>query len=228
MSLSSQLKNLLLENGAQQVGFADISDVTIIDGYNSGVVFYITYPKDIIRRMTNAPTMEYVYELVDMNSKLDNLGMLCEEFLIENGYHAHAQTKKRLGHDFGENNSFDLPHKTFATKAGLGWIGKSALLTTYDYGSALRLSSVLTDAPLDYGKPVLESKCGSCNVCKDACFGGAISGKEWNYKLYRNEFFNDKKCEKYALKVSKINLGKEDTVCGKCIFACPYTQKYIR
>ena len=123
MSLSGELRKLLLKHGADRVGFADINDVTIIEGYNSGITFYITYPKDIIRRMTNAPTMEYVMELVEMNSKLDNLGMLCEKFLIKKGYNAYAQTKKRLGHDFGENNSFELPHKTFATKAGLGWIG---------------------------------------------------------------------------------------------------------
>jgi lysyl-tRNA synthetase class 1 len=24
------------------------------------------------------------------------------------------------------------------------------------------------------------------------------------------------------------NLGKPDTVCGKCIYACPHTQKYIK
>ncbi|MBR0471419.1 MAG: epoxyqueuosine reductase [Methanosphaera sp.] len=227
MSLSGELRKLLLKHGADRVGFADISDVTIIEGYNSGIIFYITYPKDIIRRMTNAPTMEYVMELVEMNSKLDNLGMLCENFLIKKGYNAYAQTKKRLGHDFGENNSFELPHKTVATKAGLGWIGKSALLTTYDHGSALRLSSVLTDASLDYGTPILESKCGSCIICKEACLGGAISGKEWNYKIYRDEFFNDKKCEEYALMVSEKNLGKADTVCGKCLVACLYTKNFI-
>lgn len=228
MSLSSDLKKLLLKNGANEVGFADITDVTIIEGYNSGVVFYITYPKDILRRMTNAPTMEYVLKLVEMNSRLDELGMMCEEFLIDKGYNAYAQTKKRLGHDFGANNSFELPHKTFATKSGLGWIGKSALLTTFKYGSALRLSSVLTDAPLDYGTPITESKCGMCTCCKDACLGGAISGKEWNYKMYRNEFFDDKKCEKFALEVSEINLGKADTVCGKCLVACPYTINYFK
>lgn len=226
MSLSSNLEKILLKNGASKVGFADISDVTIMEGFNSGIVFYITYPKDIIRGMINAPTMEYVLKLVDINSKLDELGMLCEEYLINEGYNAYAQTKKRLGQDFGENNSFELPHKTFATKAGLGWIGKSALLTTNEYGSAFRLSSVLTDAPLDYGTPILESKCGSCNMCRDACGGGAISGKQWNYMMYRNEFFDDKKCEQFALKVSEVNLGKADTVCGKCMVACPYTQGY--
>lgn len=228
MSLSNKLKEYLLENGAVEVGYADITGFSPKEGLDNGVVFYITYPKEIIRNMQNAPTQEYVDELVSLNTRLDELGMKCEEFLIENGYDAYAQTKKRLGTDFGKNNGFELPHKTIATRAGLGWIGKSALFTTTKFGSALRLSSVLTNAPLDLGTPILKSKCGKCTDCMEACPGGAISGKEWNYKLKRNDFYDDKKCEKYALIVSYENLGKEDTVCGKCIYACPHTQKYIK
>jgi len=228
MELSEKLHEYLIKNGANEVGYADITKFTPKKGLNVGVVFYITYPKEIIRRMKNAPTQEYVEELVSLNSRLDNLGMLCENFLLDNGYNAYAQTKKRLGTDFGEQNGFELPHKTIATRAGLGWIGKSALFTTFNYGSALRLSSVLTDAPLPLGTPILKSKCGKCTICKEACPGNAISGIEWNYKLKRNDFYDDKKCEKYALKVSEENLGKPDTVCGKCIYACPHTQKYIK
>ncbi|WP_296789969.1 4Fe-4S double cluster binding domain-containing protein [uncultured Methanobrevibacter sp.] len=228
MNLSLELRNYLISEGATEAGFADITDFTPKKGLNTGVIFYITYPKEIIRNMQNAPTQEYVDELVSLNTRLDELGIKCEEYLISKGYNAYAQTKKRLGTDFGEFNSFELPHKTIATRAGLGWIGKSALFTTKKYGSALRLSSVLTDAPLKIGTPVIKSKCGKCRECRDACLGGAISGKEWNYKLKRNEFYDDKKCEKYALKVSEKNLGKADTVCGKCIYACPHTQKYIK
>ena len=228
MNLSLELRNYLISEGATEAGFADITDFTPKKGLNTGVIFYITYPKEIIRNMQNAPTQEYVDELVSLNTRLDELGIKCEEYLISKGYNAYAQTKKRLGTDFGEFNSFELPHKTIATRAGLGWIGKSALFTTKKYGSALRLSSVLTDAPLNIGTPVIKSKCGKCRECRDACLGGAISGKEWNYKLKRNEFYDDKKCEKYALKVSEKNLGKADTVCGKCIYACPHTQKYIK
>lgn len=228
MELSLKLKQFLIKNGADEVGFADITNFTPKENLNKGVVFYITFPKEIIRNMQNAPTKEYLKELISINSRLDSIGMKCEKFLIDRGYHAYAQTKARLGHDFGEFNSFDLPHKTIATRAGIGWIGKSALLITKKYGSALRLSSVLTDAPLNIGQPTLESKCGKCMDCKNACTGGAISGKEWNYKIYRNNFYDDKKCEKYALKISEKNLGKSDTVCGKCIYACPHTQKYIK
>ena len=228
MDLSFKLKKYLLNNGASEVGFADITHFTPKKELCYGVVFYIAYPKEIIRNMQNAPTHEYLKELISLNSRLDELGEKCEEYLIYNGYKAYAQTKKRLGTDFGEFNSFELPHKTIATRAGLGWIGKSALFTTSKYGSALRLSSVLTNAPLTIGTPILKSKCGKCKKCKEACLGGAISGIEWNYKLKRNDFYDDKKCEKYALKVSKENLGKADTVCGKCIYACPHTQKYIK
>lgn len=228
MSLSLNLRKFLQKNGAKEVGYADITNFSPRPGLNTGVVFYITYPKEIIRNMKNAPTQEYVDELVSLNSRLDELGMKCENFLMDNGFDAYAQTKKRLGSDFGEFNSFELPHKTIATRAGLGWIGKSALLTTFKYGSALRMSSVLTNAPLKIGEPILKSKCGKCTECMDACPGNAISGIEWNYKLKRNDFYDDKKCEKYALTVSEENLGKADTVCGKCIYACPHTQKYIK
>ena len=137
-----------------------------------------------VLNMQNAPTPEYLQELISLNSRLDELGMKCEEFLIDNGFDAYAQTKKRLGTDFGEFNSFELPHKTIATRAGLGWIGKSALFTTKEYGSALRLSSVLTNAPLDIGKPVLKSKKlgktnnrrneQNCSSCKRTCCGNII------------------------------------------------------
>lgn len=228
MSLSLKLREFLLKNGADEVGYADITNFSPKPGLNTGVVFYITYPKEIIRNMQNAPTPEYLEELISLNSRLDELGMKCENFLMDNGFDAYAQTKKRLGTDFGEFNSFELPHKTIATRAGIGWIGKSALLTTFKHGSALRMSSVLTNAPLEVGKPILKSKCGKCTECMDACPGNAIRGIEWNYKLKRNDFYDDRKCEKYALIVSEENLGKADTVCGKCIYACPHTQKYIK
>ena len=75
-----------MKNGANEGGYSDITNFTPKPGLNTGVVFYITYPKEIIRNMQNAPTQEYVEELVNLNTRLDALGMKCEEFLIDNGY----------------------------------------------------------------------------------------------------------------------------------------------
>lgn len=135
----NHLRQFLLDNGANEVGYADISDVTPKKGLDYGIVFYMTYPREIIRTIRDAPSIEYLKYYDYLNEQLDDLGLLCEEYLIEHGFKAYAQTRKRLGMDFGEDNSFELPHKTIATRAGLGWIGKSALFVTGKYGSALRL-----------------------------------------------------------------------------------------
>lgn len=228
MSLSLKLRKYLLKAGATRVGYADISDVTIMDGLTSGVIFYVTYSKDVLKTMSNAPSKEYAEKIVEVNRKLDEIGLKCEEYLKNRGFQAYAQTRERLGLDFGEFNSFPLPHKTFATKAGLGWIGKSALLVTEEYGSALRLTSVLTDAPLEYGKPVITSQCGDCNRCREACQGNAILGVNWNTETLRNEFYDDRKCKEFALKISGKNLGSPAILCAKCMYACPYTQRYMK
>ena len=100
MTLSEKLRKFILKNGAKEVGFADISGFSPKPGLNTGIVFYLTYPKEIIRSMENAPTQEYLEELISINSRLDDIGMKCENFLIDEGYEAYAQTKKRLGGDY--------------------------------------------------------------------------------------------------------------------------------
>ncbi|MCQ2738243.1 MAG: epoxyqueuosine reductase [archaeon] len=227
MSLSDDVRKFLENEGAADIGFADISTISPKLGLNSGIVFYIPYEKETIKSIKKAPTEEYLAEYLELNRKLDEIAIKCEEFLIEKGYNAYAQTTTRVGEDAEDNNQTFLPHKTIATRAGLGWIGKSALFVTNDYGSAIRLSSVLTNAKLDFGTPIESSLCRMCVVCRNECPGSAISGIEWNSKMNREDFFDYKKCEKKASKISKKKLKSDITLCGKCIYVCPHTQKYI-
>ncbi len=117
-------------------------------------------------------------------------------------------------------------HKTVATRAGLGWIGKNALLITREYGSAVRLASVLTDAPLPVGKPVNHSSCGDCANCVGVCPGGAIKGINWQLGMYRDEFYDAQRCRETAL-AQAGKVGIDRTVCGMCIAVCPWTRRYI-
>lgn len=119
-----------------------------------------------------------------------------------------------------------LPHKTVATRAGLGWIGKNALLVTREFGSAVRISSVLTNAKLDTGTPVDRSICGDCNRCTDAGLGKAVSGELWSVDRHRDEIYNPHDCRR-AARERAAKEGINATLCGMCIYVCPWTQKYI-
>lgn len=73
----------------------------------------------------------------------------CAALLRTHGYQATANTEEHL--PTGAEDRSPLPHKAVACRAGLGWIGKNNLLTTPDFGGAVRLCTVVTDAPLAYG-----------------------------------------------------------------------------
>lgn len=63
-----------------------------------------------------------------------------------------------------------------AVQAGLGGFGESGLLVTPEYGPAVRLGGLVTDAEVAPGAPLPETPCTSCGRCVDACPVGALSG----------------------------------------------------
>jgi epoxyqueuosine reductase QueG len=91
----------------------------------------------------------------------------------------------------------------------------------------IRISSILTDAPLEIDNPINESKCGDCKVCTNACPAGAISGELWSVGVFRDEFYNAAACRKTARERAQKGFGIEITQCGKCIEVCPYTRRYL-
>ncbi len=75
-------------------------------------------------------------------------------------------------------NTTPLPHKTIALLAGLWWIGKHNLLVTPEFGSAISLYTVLTDAPVKTVlHPPARSLFGDCSICWDICSPGALTGR---------------------------------------------------
>jgi epoxyqueuosine reductase QueG len=189
-----------------------------------GISVAVVYPKEVIQGISELPTQEYHDWRDKLNERLDIIVTRGAEMLRSMGYKAVAQTHEYVGET--EYNT-TLPHKTVATRAGIGWIGKSALLVTDEYGSALRFSSILTDAPLSTSRPINKSHCGDCMICTNACPAGAVSGKEWEVGLYRDEFFDPVKCRMTACERAKQGFGGTKPICGKCIEICPHTQRYI-
>jgi len=97
-----------------------------------------------------------------------------------------------------------------ARAAGLGWIGRNNLLVNDQFGSRIRLVSILTDLPLKIDSPSLNN-CGSCHNCLSVCPAEAI--KE------RQEEFDHLRCYEQLRAFAKT-LHFSHNICGVCVKAC--------
>ena len=226
--LNKEIKSKLIQQGAALVGFADLSDLPsdIRDGYRYGISIAVKLNPKIVQIIGDGPSTEYYNEYRDKNEFLNQLADNCAELLKNKGYDALAKTQKVVVSD-EKTKRTKLPHKTVATKAGLGWIGKCALLITPEYGSAIRITSVLTNAKLGVGTPVIKSQCGECVECKNICPAGAVTGKQWVPGINRDDFFHALDCRD-KIKERGQQLGIPDGTCGLCFWACPWTRAYLR
>jgi epoxyqueuosine reductase len=228
-TLNSQIESRLIEAGASLVGFADISGLpaSVRGEMTSAISMAVALDVSIIDEISDGPTRRYYREYVRVNEFLAQLSASAAEYLTSLGHNARAIEPTTRGDvSVMKTLSTPIPHKTVATRAGLGWIGKSALLITQEYGPAVRFATVLTDAPLSTGGQIDESRCGDCTKCVDRCPAKAIVGKNWARGSERQSIYDAYACCAMAKELA----GQKDiqaTICGICINACPWTQKYI-
>ena len=224
--LTSELSSLLHNEGASLVGFGDISALDY-QGFTSCVALAVMIPAKVIAGIKNGPTRDYFDSYHELNARLNALAELAAKYLSDRGHRALPQTTTTVVESPGYRTP--VPHKTCATRAGLGWIGKSTLLVTEEYGPAVRLSSVLTDAEFDsVSEPINVSRCGSCTACASACPGQAIKGALWDVNAPLESLVDVEDCRKAARALAADMIGEQITLCGRCIETCPYTRAYLK
>jgi epoxyqueuosine reductase QueG len=114
-----------------------------------------------------------------------------------------------------------------ATRAGLGWIGKTDLFISREFGPRLRLVSILLKTPVKPKlKPVDMSRCGNCSICVDICPAKAANGKLWDITVDREVFYDPWKCRNQCAEFGMNRLGLDVRICGICVAACPIRYEY--
>lgn len=225
MSLTRELKQFLSDHGAKLIGIGCIGGAAECE-FPVGVSVALPLPEHLVEDLQEASTEEYYHVYHSLNRQLNELVLLGEAFLKDKGYNAYAQTTDRvkIENDFRTA----LPHKTVAVRAGLGWIGKNGLLVTEKYGSAIRISSLLTNAPLECAEAVSKSRCGECNLCVKVCPAQALTGAAWEKGLERAAIVDVQKCFNKQIVIMKEKTGIEADLCGKCFAVCVYTKRYLQ
>lgn len=222
--MKKQLFDLLREKGAVLMGVADLRGIVPHD-MTTGVAVAVPVPKAIVEDLKTAPTEAYYQLYHSLNAQLNDIVETGAAYLRTLGYQAQAQTTDFVQTDDAWRSP--LPHKTVATNAGLGWIGKNCLLVTQAYGSAIRLSSLVTNAPLPCDSPIVQSQCGDCTRCVDACPARALKGAVWQRGMARETLFDRVACKEMQLERMRRATGIEADLCGLCFAVCPYTQAYL-
>ncbi len=228
MDANREVQEFFKKRDIRILGFADLSPVPAMsrENYPRGIVFGIPYSAAGMMQNREGDPQKCYDEYYELNSRMDTVSEELAQLLVGLGYKARPKEYWSVVAD--DDLRSVLPHKTVATLAGLGWIGKCALLVSEEFGSAFRMSVVLTNAPLACGTPVEDSKCpASCTTCRDVCPGKAPSGKVWARGLDRALFFDAHACNAAAHARSRELLGKDESICALCMSNCPFTRRAI-
>jgi Uncharacterized Fe-S protein len=178
---------------------------------------------EIMAGIQNGPNQAYVDEYSRVNNHINELSVaLADELKVRGFYSKPLASSDRT--DTG-NIKGDFPHKTAATRAGLGWIGRHCQLITRPFGSWIRLGTVFTDLELPCGPPIERNFCGSCTRCVEACPAKALTGNAWHPRLPREEILDVRACDQWK-KERYFHYGKGHT-CGICSAVCPYGLKVL-
>lgn len=231
MPLEDELRSLAMPQGADLYGIADLRpcQVAVIDqggdlvsGYPFAISVGIRLLDTIVDQVPNRSLMSvrvsyrsHAYDVV--NDRLDQISSLLAGRLQKEGYRSMPIPASERMDD--ERICAMFSHKMAAHLAGLGWIGKSCLLVTPQYGPRVQWTTVLTDYPLSKTGTPLDPRCGNCEECVKACPVSAFTGRMFDQNEPREARFDAMKCDLYGKDLEK---QAPIPMCGMCVYICPH------
>ena len=218
LSQQNELLDYIKALGADIVGFCafDTPPSPYAPQLRFAVSIGVKLSDAVLSTIENAPSFVYFQHYRTANALLDEIAFKTSRKIETLGFSALPIAASQ---SLGKNNPYRgvVPHKTAAVLSGLGYVGKSGLFLSNEFGSKLRLATVLTDMPLSALSPIVENGCNGCTICQKACPAGAIYGVTPTTDGERN--FDAEKCSRY-MKEHFQDVGR-GSVCGVCIRVCP-------
>ncbi|AKL94298.1 hypothetical protein CACET_c07880 [Clostridium aceticum] len=222
MDKQQQLTTMLLELGAAKVGYGELEDVLPEEfkHLKSGISIAVRLSDQVISDIDpkNGPTHTYFHHYRTVNAFIDQITFKVTNQLQQWGYLAMAiPASQSINHE-GWNYQGLFQHRTAATRAGIGWIGKNSCLVTEEFGPRVRLATILTNMAFKYNEAITVSQCGECNLCVEGCPANALKGSLWSPKVPRQEMIDPEVCSNH-MKSRYKHIGR-GAVCGICVKIC--------
>lgn len=226
-NITEALKDMALELGADFIGIVDRScfenlDYTgnkpqdVMKSLQSVIVLGVSVPRGAFETLPKGRG-EYTNTLMAATATLRIIAFKLAQFIEKEGYMATIAPSE--GSEYGywyadrETLKADLSFKYAAYQAGIGNFGMNHLLLTKDFGPKVRMTAILTDAPLDAEEktelPFINDACSKCMKCIEICPVDALTAEG---------IIHREKCAEYMFNV----LG--GLRCGLCIKVCPLNQ----
>ncbi|OQX05620.1 MAG: 4Fe-4S ferredoxin [Desulfobulbaceae bacterium A2] len=210
-------------------GAADLQGfVTPLDaqgqGFPRAISLAFPMPPAIMNSLHAGPNQAYADEYSRVNGRINQVATELAAAMTARGCRAQALAASVRSDPV--NIKGDFPHKTAATRAGLGWVGRNCQLVTRRFGPWVRLGTVFTDLELPCGPAMEKSLCGRCRRCVDACPAQALQGNAWYPGRPREEILDAPTCDRW--KKEQYLQFHNGHVCGICTAACPHGLKLLK
>ena len=185
--LDSNVRSVALKWGADLVAVCPTESLYQVPGHESAIKEMITDAKTIVVaavKMFESPLVcsdrnirPAQYDTYCLYGVLDRIAFEVSRLLDDSGYKAVSIPSflpiKMSWETCGLIADVSLRHA--AEEAGFGKIGLNRLLITKKFGPRVRITGVITDAPLNLDKKLDEEICDNCGACIKACPVGAIT-----------------------------------------------------
>jgi len=163
---------------------------------------------------------EYTNQFFVLNAMLNSMAFKLSRYLESQGYRtipipaAYPRVNKEI---FGI-----LSHRHAAVQAGIGEMALNNLLTTPQFGSRVRLVSVVTEAGLEPDAPFQGNLCGEMRTeCQLACVRDCPV-----HAISEDGIVDKAKCLHYQEQI--MPWSAVELRCGVCIASCPIGKRTWR